>query len=599
MSLFATYPPIPRLALSIGVIGHRPDRLPESGRADVTREIERVLDLIRAKTVDNHNEGRLQGIFNDAAPSLTIVSALAEGADRMVAHAGLARGMRLDVVLPFMQSEYANDFSSEASKSEFSDLVASAGAVLELPGDRGDAGKAYEAAGLTVVDQSDILIAVWDGAEARGRGGTPAIVDIAARFAIPVIHVDAKAAEATLVKWVGLDDYPVDARTLADAPSQELVDTSIGKLVGRLVSVPSMQGGKAEAVALARYLHRGFYRINRSLSWPLLQGAFGVRRPKVGDFLLPPSTETSSTCSGWLRSLDCAAAAAPAVNAYGFADAIAVRDAYVFRGWLVSTFVVGAGAVVCAALSMVFPDAKGPLTVIEVFLLALLVFKTFLSSRRRWLSNWIEAREVAERLRAALPLWALGARPANFHGDEPTWTGWYVRAVLRELGMRPGTLDANGAAGARRVLEAVLADQAGYHHSTAQRMKQLEHRMELFGLVLFVVAFLLGVGYLLAAWAWPATKHWAFVVAALSVALPAIASDGIRVIGEFGGISHRSQRAERELRKLSATIAHDEKVAPGDVARLRARAQTTADVLLGDVARWRVATESRGLSDPG
>ena len=64
MSLLATYPPKPRVALSIGVIGHRPDRLPEPGRADVVREIERVLDLITAKTVENHNEGRLQGIFN-------------------------------------------------------------------------------------------------------------------------------------------------------------------------------------------------------------------------------------------------------------------------------------------------------------------------------------------------------------------------------------------------------------------------------------------------------------------------------------------------------------------------------------------------------
>ena len=93
MSLLATYPPKPRVALSIGVIGHRPDRLPESGAKHVADEIERVLDLIVAKVVANHKEGRSREIFSDAAPSLRIVSALAEGADRMVARAGLERGM--------------------------------------------------------------------------------------------------------------------------------------------------------------------------------------------------------------------------------------------------------------------------------------------------------------------------------------------------------------------------------------------------------------------------------------------------------------------------------------------------------------------------
>ena len=98
-----------------------------------------------------------------------------------------------------------------------------------------------------------------------------------------------------------------------------------------------------------------------------------------------------------------------------------------------------------------------------------------------------------------------------------------------------------------------------------------------------------------------AAKDWGLVVGALSAALPAIASAsyGIRVIGEFDGTRQRSQRTERELRKLAERCADDEKSASNDVAHLRARAQATADVLLGDVVQWRVATESRGLAIPG
>ena len=272
-------------------------------------------------------------------------------------------------------------------------------------------------------------------------------------------------------KWAGLDKYPANAGALADVPRQEFGDAAATKLVDRLLQVPITQvaateekaeqkvgaigGGAterkegtevsstAEQEALTRYLNRGFYRFNRGFFWPLLQAAFGVRKPVWRDVQLERPEETSSTCSGWLKSLDCSAAAAPAIDAYGFADAIAIRHGNLFRGSFISNFVLAAGAVVCAALSIAFKDYKPSLTVIEIVLLLLLRLQDRLVSRwRNWHSNWLEAREVAERLRAALPLWALGARPANYHGDELTWTGWYVRAVLRELGMRPGILDA-------------------------------------------------------------------------------------------------------------------------------------------------------------
>jgi hypothetical protein len=163
--------------------------------------------------------------------------------------------------------------------------------------------------------------------------------------------------------------------------------------------------------------------------------------------------------------------------------------------------------------------------------------------------------------------------------------------------MRPGILDAGGTAAARDVLRAVIRDQTDYHRRTAARMKKLEHRMEWFGLVLLALTFALGAVYLMSA----AAKEWGLVVGALSAALPSIASAsyGIRVIGEFDGTRQRSQRTERELRKLAEALADDEKSASNDVAHLRARAQATADVLLGDVVQWRVATESRGLAIPG
>ena len=83
----------------------------------------------------------------------------------------------------------------------------------------------------------------------------------------------------------------------------------------------------------------------------------------------------------------------------------------------------------------------------------------------------------------------------------------------------------------------------------------------------------------------------------LSAALPALAtaSYGIRVIGDFEGIFHRSRRTQRKLEQLAKAVEQD----PIDLTLLRARASSAADVLLGDVASWRLAAESRGLAIPG
>jgi hypothetical protein len=86
-------------------------------------------------------------------------------------------------------------------------------------------------------------------------------------------------------------------------------------------------------------------------------------------------------------------------------------------------------------------------------------------------------------------------------------------------------------------------------------------------------------------------------VAALTAGLPALATAtyGIRVIGDFAGISRRSERTHHGLSRQAKALKD---AAPNlRVARVRVRA--AADVMLGDVAGWRLSAESRGLAIPG
>lgn len=124
-----------------------------------------------------------------------ILSPLAEGADRLVAREGLALlGAELEVVLPLAGSEYLRDFDSQKSKAEFNDLCARARRIVQ-PQPTASRAEAYEWAGRYVVDRCDVLIALWDGKPASGRGGTAEIVAYARERSCPLYWIDVEDGE--------------------------------------------------------------------------------------------------------------------------------------------------------------------------------------------------------------------------------------------------------------------------------------------------------------------------------------------------------------------------------------------------------------------
>lgn len=167
----------PRSDIRIGVTGHR--RL--GGRdAEVAATVGALLDEILGHFLPP--EGTVP---------ITILSALAEGADRVAAHAALQRGAALDVVLPLEPGDYRTDFDTPGSLEEFDQLLdrATKVAVVDPQPTRDDA---YYEAGAQTLAGSDILLAIWDGNDAAGRGGTAEIVELARQQGKPVawIHVD-------------------------------------------------------------------------------------------------------------------------------------------------------------------------------------------------------------------------------------------------------------------------------------------------------------------------------------------------------------------------------------------------------------------------
>jgi hypothetical protein len=160
----------PRLIL--GVTGHR-----------VLAEVDRVREGVAAALA--HIEQTFPG------RKLTIVSALAEGADRIVVQEALKKpGAELEVILPMPRADYLRDFSTRESRREFEELMGR-GRILRELSLRAERAACYKEAGSSILERSHVVLAVWDGKPEQGLGGTGAIVALARAKGLPIVWIHA------------------------------------------------------------------------------------------------------------------------------------------------------------------------------------------------------------------------------------------------------------------------------------------------------------------------------------------------------------------------------------------------------------------------
>ncbi|HXN45473.1 MAG TPA: hypothetical protein VN893_02465 [Bryobacteraceae bacterium] len=131
---------------------------------------------------------------------LTVFSPLAVGADRLVARRLLEReATRLIAVLPVPAEDYQNDFGPTDEhhvdydgaelRQEFRHWLSHRAIEVITMTASATRNEAYEKAGFYIAENSDAMIAVWDGAPSQGRGGTAEIVAKARFWRKPICHV--------------------------------------------------------------------------------------------------------------------------------------------------------------------------------------------------------------------------------------------------------------------------------------------------------------------------------------------------------------------------------------------------------------------------
>jgi hypothetical protein len=494
--------------LRIGVTGHRtladPEAIGPRAHAAIRGLIERYLGP-------------------EADPALLIISALAEGADRLMAREVLAGpDGALEAVLPLPAHEYQADFTDEASRAEFTDLLGRAVRVWHAP-PGSSREEAYERAGRRVVDRSDVVVALWDGQPSRGRGGTATIVSYARDQGVPVAWVNT-AEPADLVFW-----YDHERAARVEEAAREF----------REYNTP----------AISQFTAR------ERTEWQRLRPAAD------GSNQDPAFSKMCESVGRW------------AIPYFVRADVLASRLERVFNLTSWAMFLAAAAAVVIVAAQVTFAPHATWIFGLEVLLLLLLVVAPLVSRRRRLLDRWISYRFLAERLRSGyfLALAGAGDRPAGTDRRErPAWLSdptevWLRRALEEVTARRPEVRLGPADIGPLReyLCDRWIRAQIRYHEKSAQRQGAWDGRLFAATGVLFAITAVAAFLHLLG-WGEHAGEatELGLVLIVLSLCVPAIgaALHGIRTQSEFRRHCQRYQRMAGLLRQLEADLSRAQSI---------------------------------------
>ena len=116
---------------------------------------------------------------------IILLSALADGADQCVAESALKyENIDLHVPLPLIQELYLETIDN---KENFYTLAKSAKETFEVPKVFENP---YENLGYYLVDNSDVLLSLWDGDYNGKVGGTGEVLKYAKELNKSIIHID-------------------------------------------------------------------------------------------------------------------------------------------------------------------------------------------------------------------------------------------------------------------------------------------------------------------------------------------------------------------------------------------------------------------------
>jgi hypothetical protein len=611
--------PIPRLHLGLGVTGHR-DTHPvfHANRDRIDAALANLFALIDTAVAE---QSARAAPCEMARPRLH--SLLAYGADLVAFGQARARGWDCVAPLPFglalnsainaqpetvadMEALVSGKTANDGSVQTRADRIKAAAAVSRLyqladqddgvadlfrahlasPGD-GAAAQAFQVAasdraaiaGRVMIEQSDILIGVWDGRTRGAIGGTRHTITTALEQGVPVLWINAAAPEEWQILFTPESLAAPVKPDVAEQVAQlkRLIEAALLPLDGDESLHPVQFGLTALQSEKWRARSNGYFQAYRRI-----ESLFGD--PKGWHFpSLSQDYETpDAIAQGTARPLLAEARILPGIDgpivdqiennifrSFAFADGVSSYLSDAYRGGMITNFILSALAVICGIAYLPFAtlEDKWMFALVEFLLLSLIIAITFVGGRRRWHGRWFETRRVTEYFRHAPILLLLGVARSTGRwprGSETSWPEWYARQVLRGIGLPQMVVTTDYLRAALHLLRRRhVIPQRDYHRSKAARLERTEHRLDKTSQRFFILAVISVAIYLVveigASLRW-FSPHIAHDVAKsftfLGVMFPTLggALAGIRYFGDFERFAAISEITSEKLGAIDQRI---------------------------------------------
>ena len=470
-------------------------------------------------------------------------------------------------------------------------------------------------AGRVMIEQSDLLIGVWDNGSRDGVGGTGHTIVRALEIGTPVLLLDPArpqhwsilSSTESLAGWQGYTGQDRERLRMIVGNALHAHDGS----VARTLDDETWHARGTHASTLYRRIEALFGGEPRPL------------RSLVQDYESPehitngsgaPLVEAAIALPGADRVF-VAAVTDDILPAFARADGISARLSDSYRSGMVANFILSALAVIIgvAWLPLGVDSGKWIFALAEFGLLGAILVITWSGARRRLHARWFETRRAAEYLRHAPILLLIGvARPPSHwpRATDTAWPEYAVRHALRTPGLPEMVVTRPFL---RLALQGLLAlhvgSQRAYHQVKAKRLETISHRLDRMAAILFKVAvasvafwLLLRAGAALQWWpyAWPLAT--AKVFAFLGIALPTLGAciAGIRYFGDFERFAAISEVTAGKLAQVEVRIGQllagpDSAIDYEGVSRL---AHGIDGIVVDEIESWQAVFSGKPIALP-
>ncbi len=514
--------PIP-YRIRLGVTGHR--KL--ENKDTLTEKINTILKSELISLFDDKSKKLIQKSTSTPI-TYSLLTPLAEGADRLVAEAVLNYNdlSTIDVVLPLTLSDYKKTFE-DPEDEQFVKLYDKARKVIKLRKydmdndpeinihkndipieTKLDESKkeSYEKVGRYVVNHCDVLIALWDGMDSRGKGGTKEIIEYAHEKKRPVIIISTIAPNnIEIVKGFGLN----------------------GDAIG---NIDRFNNKKIPSDVESKYIKN-------------LDNIF---------FSNPDAVCLPENSKQLLRDL--------IFPYYIKSSLMAKKSQRIYKPSGNLIYICSALAILSVLFGLLYPPAFLGAFIVEFFSLTAILAVYFFAQNFR--NKWLESRFLTERLRSACffiisNLEITSIEIPSHMGIAHKYNDWMVQ-VFNEVwsklpqmkGLKIGDLQCSK----KYILSHWIDDQAVYHTKKSKNLHKSNNRFKSFGWIIYTIALLTSGVHIAHELLGGLEGHHIIenILIFLAIALPATGAAvvSIRKHGEYERIETRSENMSKAIQDL-------------------------------------------------